>query len=170
MARPNNQGALEAHIRGLREAKAAFQRVPEVFREKLAAATETTVREIARQARARVIASPSVRTGALRDHISWSMNQKSGRGRAGVTSGTTTFVSAGVKVKIKGIYRKTAGGWDPQKIQPTRYAHLIEFGSRQAPAEPFMLPAAEAQKSPYLDRVRAAGKDAERDLSIGRTV
>jgi hypothetical protein len=37
-------------------------------------------------------------------------------------------------------------------------------------AEPFMIPAADAEKAPYLQRCNQAGKLAERDLSAGRNL
>jgi hypothetical protein len=171
MPRPNDAQAIAGEIQGLREAKAAFQALPVIVRDNMLAATETTVREIARGAQARLQASPSIRTRALYDHVAWKVTKTNGRGRVGIATGTTAFVSAGTRVRIKGIYRKTATGWDARKVQPTRYAHLVEFGSRQMPAEPFMIPSAEAEKSPYLDRCRAAGKGIETDaaaIGLGR--
>lgn len=131
--------ALGLRIQGMREAKAAFQRLPEVFRERLADATEATAKEIARGAQVRVLSSPSVVTRALYNAIGWKMNRNNGRGAAGVQVG--------------------AAG---------RRAHFVEFGTVKMPAEPFMVPAAEAETQPFLSRVKAAGKQAERDLSIGR--
>jgi HK97 gp10 family phage protein len=148
------------HVQGLREAKAAFNALPRIVREQMLAATETTVREIARGAQARLESSPSIRTRALYNHVAWKVTPTNGRGRVGIATGTTTSVIAGVKVRVKGI--QTAGG---HVIQPTRYAHLVEHGTRHMPAEPFMLPATEAQKQPYLERCRAAGKGIEKNVA-----
>lgn len=168
MARPNNATAIAGHIQGLKEAKAAFQALEPTFREYMADATEITVKETARAAQNRLQSSPSIQTRNLYNAVDWTMNRNNGRGRAGVKSGTTTFVSAGRKIKIKGIYKQNAAGAWSKKDQPSRRAHFIEFGTKTMPAEPFMVPALESQKGPYLERVRAAGKKAERDLTSGR--
>ena len=164
-----NNASLQNKIKGMREAKAAFQALPEVVRDRMLDATETTVREIVRFAKGRLESSPSIRTRALYNHITWSVNKKNGRGRAGVATGTTTFTSLpGVtkKVRIKGIVTANSRAKKGYTVvQPRRYAHLVEFGSRHAPAEPFMVPAAESQQQPYLDRCRAAGKHVETDLA-----
>lgn len=175
MARPNNAAAIAGHVQGLREAKAAFQAMPEIMRDNLNNATETTVREIVRLAKARLQASPSIRTRSLFNSIAWTLNRKSGRGRAGVTSGSTTgFFAAGTGVAgelkrrtIKGVViaGKGGGAIGGRLVRPSRYAHFVEFGTRHMPAEPFMIPAAEAEAQPYLQRCRAAGKNAEKDLA-----
>jgi len=170
MARPNNSAAISGYVQGLREAKAAFQALPEIVRDRTNAATETTISEIARLAKGRILASPSIRTRALLNHIAFKLNKNNGRGRVGVATGTTTFVIAGRKVKVKGIITAGKGGSastsaGAKKVQPTRYAHLVEFGSRHARAEPFMLPSAEAQKQAYLARCRAAGTAIEQDTA-----
>jgi HK97 gp10 family phage protein len=162
--------ANETTVLGLREAKAAFQKMPAAFRDALNDATEVTVREIARNAKARIIASPSIRTRALLNHITWSMNARTGRGRAGVASGTTTLTVNGRKVRVRGIIIAGKGGsartsQGAKKINPSRYAHFVEFGTVRMPAEPFMLPATEGQKGPYLQRCQAAGRTAERTLA-----
>ena len=58
---------------------------------------------------------------------------------------------------------KSAQGFT--KDQPSRRAHFVEFGTRKMKSEPFMLPAAEAIKAPYLARVLRSGKSIERDMS-----
>lgn len=170
MARPNSASAIAGHIQGLREAKAAFQALPQIVRDNMLDATETTVREIARGAQARIASSPSIRTRALYDHIKWRVTKTNGRGRVGVATGTTTMVIGGRRFKVKGIITAGQGGSASKAagatvIRPTRYAHLIEFGARQHAAEPFMLPSAESQKQPYLQRAIAAGKGIERDTA-----
>lgn len=173
MARPNDAGAIANHVRGLREAKAVFQALPEVVRNRLNAATELTVREIARNAKAKVQASPSIRTRTLYDAIAWTMNTKNGRGRVGV-SNVTSYANPlpGIRknVKVKGRLIAGRGGSaltseGARLVRPSRYAHLVEFGARHMPAEPFMIPSAEAQAQPYLERCRDRGRDIERDMA-----
>lgn len=160
MARPNDPTAIAGHIRGLKEAKAAFQALEPTFRERLGAATETTVREIARAAQARLLASPSIQTRNLYNAVGWSYTPTNGRGRAGIQNVTTTIRVGTRRIRVKGIV--TAGtGVD----RPARRAHFVEFGTRHMRAEPFMVPAAESQTQPYLARVKAAGKQAEHDLA-----
>jgi len=166
MARPNSESAIAGHVQGLREAKAAFQALPEIVREAMLEATETTLSEIVRHARARLQSSPSIRTRALYNQIGFTLNRKSGRGRAGIMAGTTTFVSAGKRIRIKGIYRKNADGtWNSKKIQPSRYGPKVEFGTKSMSAEPFMVPAAESQEQPYLARCQAAGRTIETKMA-----
>lgn len=136
MARPNDPTALSAHIQGLREAKAAFQAMPEILREYLNDATDLTGLEMVRHAKALILASPSIRTRALLNNVGFRLNRKTGRGRVGILAGPVA-----------------------------RRAHFVEFGTRHMPAEPFMIPAAESQKGPYLDRCKKAGSLMEKGVA-----
>lgn len=140
---------LTEYVQGLREAKAAFQALPVVFRDRLLSATETTASEIVRAARARVLASPSVQTRRLYDAIEYRITKTNGRARVGVTNVA---------------FPDSRGFVD----RPALRAHFVEFGTRNMPAEPFMIPAAESQTQHYLTRCQAAGREAERDLAQGR--
>ena len=173
MATTNYPG-LVGKIQGLREAKAAFQALPQITRDATNVATRTTVSEIARLAKGRILASPSLRTRALYNAIGFSMNEKNGRGRAGVQNVSTTIAQQAGRVgkstvRVRGIIVAGKGGSalkskGAKVINPRRYAHLVEFGSRQMPAEPFMIPATASQKAPYLDRCIRAGKKIETDM------
>ena len=166
---PAGQAALDSKIQGLRAAKAAFQALPEVFRNGLNEATFITTSEIARQAKAFVLASPSVRTRSLYNAIGFTTNDKLGRGRVGIMNITTTINVGGKNVRVRGNLVGRPGGRSlassVRAIIPRRYAHLIEFGARHFPAEPFMLPAVEREKPHYLERCRAAGRRAEETLA-----
>ncbi len=172
-SRPSNASALAGHIAGLREAKAAFQALPESFRTRSNEATETTVREIVRQAQARLQSNPSIDTRTLYKAIGWSLNKNNGRGRAGIQNVTSTIVfghMGGIsrKIKIKGVLIGAKNAQGAKLIKPTKYGPKVEFGTRHMAAEPFMIPAAKSQEQPYLDRMKRAGKDVERDVaSIG---
>ena len=168
MAEPG--AALQAHIRGLREAKAAFQALPAITRGHLNTATETTLSEIVRHAKARIQSSPSVRTRSLLNSVAFTLNKNNGRGRVGVSDGSSTISFGGTRFRIKGTLRMGSGGsastsQGAKLIRPSRYAHLIEFGSRKQRAEPFMMPAAKSQEGPYLDRCKRAGTDVEKDIA-----
>ena len=177
MARPNNSAAIAGRIQGLREAKAAFQALPEVTRDAMLNAVTLTASETARLARLQVERSPSVNTRNLLNHITYKVTQTNGRAKVGVSTGSTTMVVNVRKKKLKGIIiagrngsaSKAAGA---RLVRPSRYAHLVEFGSRKMPAEPFMIPAAENQKQPFVDRCRAAGRQIESGMrnAGGRTL
>jgi hypothetical protein len=173
MARPNDASAIGNAVKGLREAKEAFQRLPELMRDELNWATEVTLSETVRIAKGHIQSSPSIRTRSLLNAIAWTLNRKSGRGKAGVAAVTTTISNptmGGIgksTVKVKGILipGKGGGAKGGRLIKPSRYAHLVEKGTRRMKAEPFMVPAVESQEQPYLDRCLHAGKNVERDLA-----
>lgn len=173
MARPNNAEAIAAKVKGLREAKAAFQAMPEAARDYLNAATEMTVREIVRMARAKLQSSPSIQTRNLYNHVTWSMNRKNGRGRAGVSTGTTTIRNPQIggtgrrTVRVTGIIMpgRNGGAQGARLDKPSRRAHFVEFGTRRMKAEPFMLPAAEGEQQPFLSRCKGVGKFLEGRLA-----
>lgn len=175
MARPNDQAAIKGYIRGLSEAKAAFQALPEAMRVRSLAATEITLSEIVRHAKLRLAANPSIQTRTLYNSIAYSLNKNSNRGKAGVTNVTSTVLFAHMggitrKIRVKGIIVAGKNGsastsQGAKVIRPGRYAHLVEFGSKHMKAEPFMIPAAKTQEGPYLDRMKVAGREVEKDLA-----
>jgi HK97 gp10 family phage protein len=141
---------MASNVIGLEQGRRNVARIPDVFRDRMNDATETTAKEIARGAQARLLASPSIRTRRLYDAVMASINRRTGRGKAGIASGSAML--------------------GDRLDTPSKRAHFIEFGTRHMPAEPFMIPAADAQKGPYLDRCTHAAALAERDLSISRTL
>lgn len=169
MARPNDAGALAGHVQGLKEAKAVFQALPVVARDAMLGATETTVREIARNAQANLLRSPSVQTRNLHNAVAWRVTKTNGRGRVGITSGSTVIRTASNvrgtmrNVRVKGIITAGAsGGAAGGRVDvPARRAHFVEFGTRRMRAEPFMIPAAERERMPALQRYVRAGKVVE---------
>ncbi|MGE3840050.1 MAG: hypothetical protein AB7I50_00540 [Vicinamibacterales bacterium] len=180
MARPNNAGAISAYIDGMRQAKARFQALPVVMQEKRLNVNSATAAAVAVGARQRLLSSPSIQTRSLLNHVKWKVTKTNGTALVGVTSGSTVqqvtvrVGNAAVlkKVRSKGIIIAGRGGsalksQGAKIIRPSRYAHLIEFGWLKAPAEPFMIPATNAQKEPHLQRWRAAGREIERDLAGG---
>src|SRR5690349_1370659 len=103
MAAPTN--LIEAKIRGLKEAKAAFQALPSIVRDRLNDATFVTASEIERQAKANILASPSVQTRALHDAIGFSVNENAGKARIGIMNVTTTLRIGNRRVRVRGIIR-----------------------------------------------------------------
>lgn len=170
MARPNNKAAIDKHVQGLRAAKAAFQALPEIVRDRMNDATEVTLHEIARHAKGHIQSSPSIRTRALLNSIAFSMNRKSGFGRVGVASARTRIgvLSLGKTVTVKGHIASSVradGSVRSELVQPSRYAHLVEYGTSHSGSEPFMTPASEAQRAPHMQRRMHAGKLIERDMA-----
>ena len=165
--------AVQGHIAGLRQAKAAFQALPELTRDAMAAATFTTVSEIARIAKQKLLANGSIQTRTLYNAIGFTMNTKNGRGRVGIQNVTTRVsndLSSKRTFRVKGRVVTTVGrsGVATSRIvRPSKYGHLVEFGGRggKMRAAPFMLPAAENQKAPYLDRCKRAGKVIEQQTA-----
>jgi hypothetical protein len=165
-------------VEGLREAKAKFAALPPFMQQKRIDVNSATAAAVALGAKQNLIASPSIRTRSLYNHVNWKITKTSGVALVGVTSGSTVqrmtvrVGNAAVlkNVRVKGIVIAGRGGsaltsQGARLIRPSRYAHLIEFGWSKAPAEPFMIPATARQKEPHLQRWRAAGKQLERDMA-----
>ena len=176
MARPNNAAAIAGYIQGLREAKAAFQALPQIARDRTNETNEMTARMVVSRAKARLASSPSIRTRSLYNSVVYTVNKNNGRAKAGITSGSTTIASSMMgnvgrsTMKVKGILIAGKGGsalrsLGAKFIRPTRYAHLVEYGSHHMSAEPFMNPAVEAEKQPHIDRSARAGKAIEQDIA-----
>jgi HK97 gp10 family phage protein len=127
-------------IEGVAKAVKAFKALPEVTRLHLGDAAQKTAFAIGQRAKALV----PVRTGALKSKIGSSYSKATGVAKAGIEKG-----AVGDEI-------------------PSRIGHLVEFGhAGPSPAgpHPFMIPAAEAEREPFLDRCHRAGKEIERDLS-----
>jgi len=159
------KAGLAGKIQGLREAKRAFQALPEVTRTAMLSAVEMTAREMARAAQERIARSPSIQTRSLYNAIAWRATKTNGRAKVGVSAGKTTFYNVTTRKRESFKGRIGARGGRQVLIRPDRYAHFVEFGTRKMPAEPFMIPAAEGQKGPFLDRCRAAGRQLEQGMA-----
>ena len=143
----------KASVSGERECIAAFKRTPEVAQERLGDATDATTYAVLSRARARV----RIRSGALKAALDRSYNKKTGIGLVGIRKGAKLIIAGegGSALHSKGAARYTPGS----------YGHLVEFGHANAAAHPYMIPAAEAERDPYLGRCREAGKAIERDMA-----
>jgi hypothetical protein len=135
-----------AAVQGLKEVTAAFRRLPEIAQLRLGEATEQTAFAVLQRSRAAV----RVRSGSLKSALNYSFNAKTGEAKVGVE-------------------RDALGGAAAAGVaMPSKYAHLVEFGHggpHPAPAHPFMIPAVEAEREPYLDRCHRAGQAIERDMA-----
>ena len=160
------QAGLASKIQGLREAKAAFQALPAIVRDAMLVATETTASELARNAKVNILRSPSVQTRTLYNSVVYAVTRTNGRARVGITAGSTRIGAVRVKgTVIAGTGGSTLKSQGARRMNPAKYAKFIEFGSRTQPAEPFMIPAAQGQQGPYLDRCRAAGRVIEQNAA-----
>lgn len=155
-------------VRGLSALRRQFKALPEITRDALADATEETAEQI----RAGAVRRVPVRFGFLRDHIAAKMNRQSGVAVVGIARGSTVIGG----VRVRGIVVAGRGGSSLKSegagfFQPTKYGHFAEFGTIHEHPRPFMLPSAEEQRGPYLQRAKDAGKAIERDMAaIGARV
>ena len=130
-------------VSGDRACIAAFKKLPQVAKDRLGEATDKTTFAILQRQRASV----RVRSGALRAALDRSFSKTTGVGKVGIRQGAAAI---------------TVGG---QRVAPGKYGHLVEFGHAKAGPHPFAIPAAEAEREPYLGRCREAGKAVERDMA-----
>lgn len=130
------------NLLGMPAVRAAFKALPDIAKDALNDATEETAERI----RAGAVQRVPVRYGFLSRFIAMRMSRKSGIARVGVLSGNVTTPSG-------------------QVVSPSNYGHFSEFGTVNEEARPFMLPAAEEQRGPYLSRAKATGPKIERDMS-----
>ena len=75
------------------------------------------------------------RTGLLERSIAYSVDKRRGTAKVGIVKGEAY------------------------------YGHFLEFGTIHQPAHPFMLPSVEEQHVLHQQRMKAAGKQIERDVS-----
>ena len=132
--------------------KRAFRAAGPEFKARANDATEATVYAVERRATQNV----SVDTGTLRSFIGSTFSKRTGFGRVGVRSG---------RVAIAGVGGSALTSRGARLIEPKKYAHMVEFGTSKMSARPFMLPAAEGERSNYATRMRDAGRQAEQALS-----
>lgn len=182
-------GRYSAGISGLRAAQQAFAHLTPACMVEVNEATEETCIAI----RNRAVALVPVRHGYLRSSIDWTINKKTGEGRVGLRRGKVTgaiaFMTSGGKMGANQsarihIRRNAAGSVDRSDlIMPSKYGHLVEFGTNArrrkrgggaTGAIPktangrFMLPAAEAERRNYAQRVQNKGPRIEHSVaSIG---
>lgn len=113
-------------IEGARELEALLNKLPErLARNVTQAGLRAGGRVIAKQAKANLRADGAIDTGLTEEKI----GVRARKGKAQVA------VRAGAQMKTR------KGKSKPELVRPSRYAHLIEFGSRTQPARAFMRPA-----------------------------
>ena len=124
---------------GMEPLQRALKTAPDLVQVHASDAVAKTSFAVSQRAKALV----PVATGALKAAISATARGTSGR--VGLSKGAST------------------GG-----VGPEVYWRFVEFGTVRVPARPFFRPAAEAETSAYVERIRAIGSRLERDLSGGR--
>lgn len=163
-------GEMWSTIQGVTQAKAIFAALPAIAKKRFLAGTAQTVEAIGERARANLLRSPSVRTRALYNAITWTVSKTSGFGRVGVARTTTAVGSLALRktIRVRGtiISVMRNGRRTIEVVQPSKYAHLVERGTIHMRAEPFMTPAAEQEKPRHLQRCYEAGIAIERDASL----
>jgi len=75
-----------------------------------------------------------------------------------------------LKGAIASATRGTSGRVGLSGGPEVHYWRYVEFGTRYMPARPFFRPAADAESTGFVDRIRAIGPALERDLSTSRLV
>lgn len=140
-------------VKGLIEARKAFKALPEETRTALWDATDETVDRVAYGAKSRLRPGHGYRTGELQKAIVFSKSKRTGFGKVGLK---------------REVVVVTLPNGRQIRHRPSAIGHLVEFGhggpSPAAP-HPFMIPAAEEQRVPYAQRLKAQGKVLERAMS-----
>jgi hypothetical protein len=133
-------------IKGLTGVRKAFRAADPIIRERLNFATDITAKALAGQARMNCPTD----SGTLKNAIVAKPPSPSG------------FARVGIENKVVYVNGKSK--------RPHLYAHLVEFGfvhvgGKRVAGRPFMIPAAEGQRSVYAQRVAAEMKAAEAEIA-----
>lgn len=145
-------------MQGLAKLQRKLNRMPQVAKDRIRAAMEAQANEIVvmMKSLAPVLKEPHSKreAGALRDSIGWTWGKKPRYAQA----------LAIVKSKMAGDLTLTiyAGS------SAVRYAHLVEFGTAKAEAQPFFYVSWRASRKDARRRVRKAVRDAAREVAAGR--
>jgi len=137
-------------IVGAKEVERAFTILPDrLARKAVVVAVRDAQKPIIKDARSR-IARHAVRGESGR------MKRVRGQLAKSIGSRVKFYKNTGTVLAIIGPRRKYAGMIEG--IKPTRYAHLVEFGTRRSRAKPFLRPALSAQagaaKAAFAKRFR----------------
>jgi hypothetical protein len=124
-------------IKGQKQTIDAFKKLPDVLRVRTGQAVEKTAQAIV----ARMKATVRVDKGILKEDLDYQFSPKTGKATTGIKAGSA---------------RRSVG-------------HLVEFGHggpHPAPAYPFAVPAAEAEREGHLQRMKEAGQSFEKDMEF----
>lgn len=163
-------------IVGAAELEALLKQLPErVAKNVTTTGLRAGARIIAKAARDRVQANPSVDSGLLAKNITSRARKRSRKGSA--------VVSVGVRGVKQSVVRK--GKTKATFANPSRYAHFVEFGTKprfqektgrytgQMRAEPFLRPALDEKAGEAIIKIgESMGRGVEREaakLAAGKT-
>lgn len=151
-------------LRGADEVEAVLKQLPDrVAKNVVIASLRGGARVIAKQARANVRANPSIDSALLEKNITSQVRKKSKRGSA--------VVAVGVRNVKRQVVRK--GRKKAMLANPSKYAHLVELGTKTNPAEPFLRPAVDekgAEAISTIGKFMLRGIDREvNKLASGKT-
>lgn len=123
-------------VRGLKEIEALLEKLPDrISANVLNAALRRGASVIAKEARKNLRASPSIDSALLEKSISSRARRQKRKGKYVGRA----VVSIGAQRVTTQVVRK--GHKKPVTATPSKYAHLVEFGTRKMKAEPFLRPA-----------------------------
>lgn len=145
---------MSLQLTGMRELQQALNRLPkELQRTVEASALRAGMAPVRKSARANLGRSKD--SGLLQKSLGLTVKKsKNGQltARVGPRSGFTQTVTRKGRTK-------------PQKANPVKYAHLIEYGTSRAPAQPFIRPAVESNSGQIIDEM-AKGYDKGLDKAV----
>ncbi len=68
-------------------------------------------------------------------------------------SGCVIVGPSSTYTRTKGKYTRGEHKGQPRKFQPSKYAHLVERGTKRSKATPFLQPALEQSKNPFVQAI-----------------
>ena len=114
-------------------------------------------RSITADARRRLKASPSIDSGALEKRVS-ARTRKARSDRKSAPKVVSIGITRGTVMVVRKGARKA------EKATPSRYAHLVEFGTENMPAEPFLRPALDEKGAEAIAKtIEFMGRGIERE-------
>jgi HK97 gp10 family phage protein len=137
-------------VEGLRQLGLNLKKLEDnVARKAARSATAAAATVVKKAAKANIRKAPSVDTGSLLDAV---ITKRAPRGETELTSEHL--------VTVRGRGKKRPYSAKGKRIATAPHAHLVEFGTVNMPAEPFMRPAFDSEKNRaadvIADRLRAA--------------
>lgn len=136
---------------GAAEIEALLKQLPDkVARKVVGQSLRRGGTSLVKRAKANLESNQSVDSGLLKSKIG--VRQSKGKAAVGILKGSQTVTRKGRK---------------PERATPTRYAHLIEFGTKNIPAKPFLRPALDEGGSEAIKIIgEAMGKGVMKEATI----
>lgn len=136
---------IEFNLFGEKELMAVFEALPERMQKNvLSAAVRGGAAVISKAAKRNLKTNNSIRTGLLHKSITIKVKR---------------YTSQGVIYAAVGANRSTVGTLpNGRRLVPANYAHLVEKGTRNSRAEPFMRPALDANRKRVFEQITARAR------------